>query len=637
MLDSIVQRCMVKDPEERWQSVRDVITPLRWILAGSATAAPPAVRRPPARTVAGLAAGLLLAGVICGFVLADAVAPESQPLLRRWDVAIPSGGTLAAELFPSISVSPDGENVVFRAQTAGTSQLFVQGKDQFEARPIAGSEGAHTPFFSPDGRWIGFLANGRIYKVPVIGGTPSFVCEARSLSPGSPGAAWGAGDTIVFAAGAAGLVQVPAAGGAPTPLTAPNVERGEVTHIGPQFLPGGRELLFTVRTAEDGWRIAVMSLETRQWEWLPPIGDVAGATYVETGHLVYAQSGSLYAVPLDIRRRTFAGPPAPLFDDVYTRAVSDAMVAQFSVSNSGMLAYVSGHAPQWELVRVNAGGESKPITDLRRTFRYPRLAPNGSRVAVTVEDERTDIYSVDVDRGSLRRLTTTGSNTLPVWTTDSNRVTYASRRKGSKGYDIYWSPIGESVEATLLVGGDGSQFPSSWSPRDEQLAFYELSNEKARDIKVWSVQGQKPVDVLTTTANERGAAFSPDGSLLAYLSDASGRDEVYVRPYPGPGPEEIVSSGGGTEPAWSTDGRLFYWNNDQLFAAAIRSTPRLTVGAPVPVLRGAYVRSPAETGQPNYSVFPDGKSFVMIRPLHNAAAHLHVVQNWFAQLTTAAR
>jgi serine/threonine-protein kinase len=527
--------------------------------------------------------------------------------------------------------------MVFRAQVEGTSRLFIQGTDQFEPRPIEGSDGAHTPFFSPDGRWIGFLANGRVYRVPVTGGTPSFVSEARSLSPGSPGATWGPNDTIVFAAGAAGLVQVQAGGGQAAPLTTPNVARGEVTHIGPQFLPGGEEMLFTVRTGEDGWRIAVMSLQTREWEWLPPIGDIAGATYVETGHLVYAQAGSLYAIPLDIRRRTFTGPPVPLFDNVYARAVSDAVVAQFSVSNSGVLAYVSGHAPQWELVRVNADGEWKPLADLRRTFRYPRISPDGARVAVTIEEERTDIYSLDVDRGSLQKLTSTGSNTLPVWTTDSSRVTYASRRRGSNGYDIYWSEVGQSVEATLLVGADGSQFPSSWAQGDERLAFYELSNEKARDIKVWSAPERNAAPVLTTTANERGAAFSSDGSLLAYISDASGRDDVYVRPYPGPGREEIVSGGGGTEPVWSRDGELFYWNNDQLFAVTIRAKPQLTVGTPRPLLRGAYVRSPAETGQPNYSVFPDGKSFVMVRALDNAAAHLHVVQNWFVQFKTNSR
>jgi serine/threonine-protein kinase len=634
LLEPIVQRCLAKDPDERWQSVRDLLVALRWIAAGSLrVGAPVPVRQTPRLARVALGLGLLFAGMTAGLIVSALLnSTTALPPLTRWDVALPAERSFDAELFPSLAVSPDGRHIVFRAQSKGTSQLFIRGLSEFEARPIDRSEGGHTPFFSPDGQWIGFLANGRVYRLPVGGGAPSIVCEAPSLSPGSPGAAWGPDNTIVFAAGAAGLMQVPAAGGKPMPLTTPNLQRGEVTHIGPQFLPGGDELLFMVRTAEDGWKIAILSMKTRQWDWLPPIGEVAGVTYVGSGHLVYAQAESLYAVPVDLSRRAFTGPPVPLLDDVYTKVVSDAIVAQFSVSESGVLSYVSGHAPEWELVRVNAAGDRQPLGNLRRSFRYPRVSPDGSRIAVTVEEERADIYLVDAVRGNLRKLTTTGTNMLPVWTTDGERVVYASRRLGSKGYDIYSSPVDANTDATLLFSREGSQIPSGWSPRDDKLAFYELGNETARDIWVWSVDGNAQ-KVLASSANERGPAFSPDGSWLAYVSNESGRDEVYVRPYLGSGSGEVVSSGGGTEPVWSPNGgELLYWNNDQLLAVTIRTGPELKVSAPRVVLQGAFVRSPPETGQPNYGVFPDGKSFVMVRTLDTAAAHLHVVQNWFAQL-----
>jgi serine/threonine-protein kinase len=589
-----------------------------------------------------LIAALGLAAVAIGLLAWNLMAPvdRSEATMTKWEIPAPAGAAFAAELVPSLAVSADGSHLVFRAESGGASRLYLRRPDQFEPRPIEGSEGAHSPFFSPDGQWVGFLAKSRIYRAAVSGGPALPIADAQSLSPGSPGVTWGRDGTIVFAAGASGLMRVSEGGGAPTPLTTPDCSRGEVAHVGPQFLPGGRELLFTIRMADGSWRVAVLSLATGQWGWLPAItGDVAGARYVSTGHLIYAQAGSLTAIPFDLSRREFTGPPRPLSEPVYTRTVADAVVAQFAVSDGGgQLAYVSGRPPEWTLVSERPGDAPRPLGDVPHLYRYPRVSRDGSSVAVSIEEERTDVYLVDATLGRLRRLTDTGSNTQPAWTPDSQRVTFASRRGGSCGWDVYSVRADGSEAPQRLLERDGSQFPTGWLTDGTQLAFYELTNATARDVWVWFA-GEKraqPVAGAASPANERGATFSRDGRLLAYVSNEAGRDDIYVQAYPGPGARVVVSVGGGTEPVWSPTGsELFYRNGDALFAVLIRTEPRIDADRPRALFTGSYVPSPTETGLPNYDVFPDGRTFVMVRSAVTSEMHVRVIQNWFTQLATA--
>jgi serine/threonine-protein kinase len=270
-------------------------------------------------------------------------------------------------------------------------------------------------------------------------------------------------------------------------------------------------------------------------------------------------------------------------------------------------------------------------------YRYPRYSRDG-RVAVTIEEQRGDIYIVDPTLGTLRKLTTTGSNTQAIWTVDNERVLFASRRVGSNHYDIYWMPSDGSAVAEALITRDGGQFPTSWAPGGDLLALYELGNTSARDILVWSMRDKRIAQVLDTPANERSPTFSPDGRLLAYVSDAAGQDDVYVMRYPGPGGGEVVSSGGGTDPVWSPLSspnryELFYRRNDRIVAVTIRTEPRIAADPPRELFDGPYVSLPAGTGgRPNYDVAPDGRSFVMVRRADRSAMHLHVTENWFEQL-----
>jgi Tol biopolymer transport system component/tRNA A-37 threonylcarbamoyl transferase component Bud32 len=633
LLDLIVQRCLAKDPDERWQSVCDLIAALRWMTAGGPLAVPSTAAHSRGRMYALVTAvGLAAVANVAVWRMMTAASRVDMPPIRS-DLAIPSGQSLAPELHPSLAISPDGRRIVFRTQAAAVTNLYVRDIDAFEAQLIRGTEGAHTPFFSPDGQWIGFLGNGKVHRVPITGGPPQLVCEAPSISPGGPGATWGSDGTIVFAAGVAGLMRVPASGGTPEVLTVPDASRGEVNHISPQFLPGGRELFFTIRTADDGWRMAVLSMETGRWEWLPSVGNVAGARYVTTGHIVYSQAGGLFMVPFDMKRRLFTGLLVPLAESVYSQTVSDAAMAQFAVSDNGVLAYLSGSPPDHTLVAVNRKGEPRPIVDDVHTYRYPRFSPDGHHLAVTFEEERADVYIVDVARGTLRGLTKTGSNITPEWTPDGQRIAFASRRVGSNSYDIYSAPLDESADPQLLLSRAGAQFPNTWMPHDGIIAFHEFGTKTSRDIWTWSIREKVAAPFLTTPANERGAAFSPNGRWLAYVSNELGQDNVYVQRYPGPGGREVVSLGGGAEPVWSPDGdELFYRKRNQLLSVKIVLEPRFSVAAPTVLFEGPFVPGPTEAGIPNYDVAPDGSSFVMVRSVINSATHLLVVQNWFEEL-----
>jgi len=637
-VEALVSRCLAKDPEHRWQSARDLLWHVEMI--GSA-----AHRAVPERSRSARRTHFWWAAAVAVAVLATAVGFSSRsrdPLLPavRAHVDVPAGGRLAPEYYPAVAVSPDGARIVFRATTMAGSVLMLRRIDAGDAQPIPGTENAHTPFFSPDGQWLGFMADKKVKKVPVAGGLPMVVCTASSLSPGSPGAAWGPDDSIVFAAATNGLMRVAAAGGEAEQLTTRDEARGENTHHSPQFLPGGRTVLFTVKGVDGESHAAILSLDTREWRWIDGLGALSGAArYTESGHLVFPESGGagqLRAVPFDVGARRVSGPAVPLLDEVYMQASSDVSIAQFATSQAGVLAYVTGRPPAWSLVRVGLDGTSTPIVADRRTYRYPRASPDGRQIAVSVAEDRSDIYIANVERGTLRRITTLGGNTQPVWTPDGARVVFTSTRPGTQGYDLHAlaADVAGDVPPDLLVRRADGQFPSSWSPEAPRLAFYEFGGSTARDLWVWSADTGESTRVLATPASERAAVFSPDGAWLAYVSDESGRDEVYIQRYPGPGGLERVSTDGGTEPAWAPRGsELYYRNGRQLLAVTVDRERGRVLGLPRLVLEGAFELAPSDVGRANYDVFPDGRSFVFVESERTTPDwHVHVVLNWHAEL-----
>ena len=367
-------------------------------------------------------------------------------------------------------------------------------------------------------------------------------------------------------------MQVSADGGTPEPLTTPDVGAGEATHMYPRFLPDGNRVLFTIETRDGGSYLALLSLDTLTWRQLDLIADAGQAQYVSSEHLVFAQAGGLVAAPFDLDRGEVTGTPVPLFDGVYSRRLAQLAVSHFAISDTGTLAYVPGNPVESALVLVDRQGQD--LGDLmadRGTYRSPRLSPDGSRAAFEFSEAGPrNIQVYDIERGTRSTPTNVGANIRPVWTADSEHVAFTSIREGSDSYSLYLAPADGSSEAVLLLARSGTQVPGSWFPDDELLAFYEVSPTGGRDIYTLNMEGERAVtEFLVTPANERAPAVSPDGEWLAFVSDSSGRDEVYIQQYPA-GQRVTISQDGSTEPVWSADGReLFFRQADVMLAVSI--------------------------------------------------------------------
>jgi serine/threonine-protein kinase len=359
---------------------------------------------------------------------------------------------------------------------------------------------------------------------------------------------------------------------------------------------------------------------------------ICQAQILPTGHLVYAQSGGLWAAPFDLSHLELTGSPLSVLDGVHevTRAVTGP-TAYYAVADEGSLVYVPGQAVGGTtLAWVDREGRETAWTE-EEILQNPRLSPDGTRLAVTVASrEGRDIWVYEVDRGTRTRLTFGGGvNTEPIWSPDGTRIAFAS----GTDLDLKWVPADGSGSAQLLLQKEENQLPSSWSPDGRTLAFYEINPDTARDIWTITLDGQgAPRPILVTEFNEHSPTFSPDGRWLAYVSDESGREEIYLRPFPGPGAKYPVSRTGGREPVWSAhESELFYRSGDKVMSVAVETVPDLTTGTPRVLFEGPYIMYLG--GGNNYDVSPDGSRFLMIRSeLGQAPRQINVVLNWFEEL-----
>jgi serine/threonine-protein kinase len=499
--------------------------------------------------------------------------------------------------------------------------------DAEEARPLAGTEGAIAPFFSPDGQWIGFSAGGKLKKVSISGGAPLTLCDATNLR----GATWGPDNTIVFSPTNPGtLWRVSAAGGAPQKLT--DLKEEETDHRLPHFLPDGKAILFNVATRSfERTDIAILRLDSGEQRVL--IQDGLDARYAPTGHLVYYRAGTLMAVPFDPERLEVVGTPTPVVEGVIM--AGNARGAQYSFSGLGSFAYVPGRAFARDatLVWVDRKGTAEPLKVPRRQYSQSWLSPDGQQVAVEIDDPKPDIWIHNLERDTLTRLTFEGRNTNPVWTPDGKRVAFASDKAGRA--NLFWKPAdGSGAEERLTTSGN-IQIPGSFSPDGRTFLYHEVDPQTGRDVWILPLEGErKPRVFLRTEFNEVAPRFSPDGHWVVYASDESGRNEIYVQPFPGPGGKYQISTDGGTEAIWRANGEIFYRNGDRMMGAEIKTQPNLTVGRPRLLFEGRYL-TVGIGATPLYDVTADSQRFLMIRAGEEsavAATQIHVVLNWFEEL-----
>jgi eukaryotic-like serine/threonine-protein kinase len=631
-LDHVVKKCLVKEPEDRWQSAKDLADELKWIADESAarnvpTAVPVVSSHISPRWMVVSAVACLVVAAIAAFAV-WLLRPTPPRPVTRFAISLPAGQRLAALEEPVVAVSQDGTHLAYVATQGGNPQLYLRTMDSLEAKPIPSTEGAAAPFFSPDSQWVGFFASGKLKKVSVTGGAAVTVCE---VSTGNyRGASWGSDGSVVFQ-GAGGLWRVSAAGGTPQRLTTLDSKKGENLQIWPEFLPGGKAVLSVVGATgavlASAGQIVVRSQQTGERRDL--IGGTR-PTYAPTGHLIYAQAGTLMAVPFDAQRLAVTGSPVPVLEAVLESPVTG--VAQYSISNTGSLVYVSGglQGTQRRLVWVDRKGAEQPLSAPSRGYRTPRLSPDGRRVAVGTTENQVWLY--DLARETLTRLTFEGSAATPIWTPDGKRVAFQSNRPGTPS-NVFRQLADGSGSAERLTTSEYSNAPGSWSPDGQVLAFMEVHPTTGRDLWTMNMSGdRKPQPFLRTQFNEGEPRFSPDGRWLTYISDESGRYEIYVQPYPGPGGKWQISTEGGTEPVWGHNGEIFYRSGNKMLAVDTTTHPSFSAGKPKVLFESPYV--PSLQTSPNYDVSADGQRFVMIKENEQftSAVQINVVLNWFEEL-----
>jgi serine/threonine-protein kinase len=567
---------------------------------------------------------LVLGAVAVASVLFAGWARRSAPAARenvvRFALAAPQTGLTSSLALNILAVSPDGRTLVYGAQSEGRGQqLMIRALDDVVARPLPGTEDGSQPIFSPDGRWVGFIRGNQLYRIGVDGSAPQLLGAA----PGTfNGWSWSATGVIVVS-GNIDLYVIPEGGGPARPLGGRGRVRGELYRDTPLVVDDAQSVVYASWTSSalTGAKIAIASLATGETTLLDlpgiqPLGVVDGTlVYVTAG-------GAIMGVRVDMAKRRLLGTPVQLLDNV---ALNNSSGLARAALSRRTLFYQSGSQLS-QLLMVGPGGTARPILGDRRDYAFPRLSPDGQRLAITVgTSDHRDIWVDELSSGTLTRLTTAGAtNERPEWSPDGSRVLYRSDRDNRTA--IWWRPADLSAAATPLLGGNHFDvFEAVISP-DARYIVYQLDTLGA-DIYYRAMSGDTaPRPVATSaTAIENMPRLSPDGRWIAFDTDESGRNEVVVQPFPGPGGRVQVSVNGGTEPVWSRDGhRLFYRGDGKLLAATIRPGPTFVVASRDTVLTDTYVFA----GNPhaNYDVMPDGTHFIF---LHGAnPGEMIVVTDW---------
>ena len=621
-LDRVLKICLAKDPDERWQSVRDLKRELEWIATAPPSTPAAAARATPARGPAIVAALALVTAAALAVTLWTRPAAE-QTTPARLTISLPPGQEITT--YPAIT--RDGRTVAYAAREGhNDTQLYLRDLNAFEARLVPGSNGAKQPFFSPDGKWVGFLAQGQILKAELAGGAPVRIVDAAYAQ----GATWNEDNTIIYAASlGSGLMRVPAAGGAVESLTKPDGAANGYAHVFPQALPGGRHVLFAIWGQTQG--TAALSLESRTWQVVLPSSSFAFGVFDPRGGatgrlLIVDTSAGMRAAPFDPARPALTSADTTVLSNVCWEVETEVR-GWLAVSDTRTAVYAPCNPAKASLVWVDRDGKMDALTADQDLYREVAVSPDGTKAVVRIG---LALWIHDLRRGTRSPLTSgPSSHILPVWSSDGTRVIFASNRGGD--WDIYSQPIDGARPAEVLLKRPSDQFPYAMLP-DGTLLYLEINPQTSRDIWTLSPEG-KPTPLRVTPFNEGEARFSPglfSGSgkgWVAYSSDESGRREVYVQSYPEGSNRTVVSKDGGTHPRWSPDGReLFYVSGDALVAVEFR--PGGSFGSPRRLFDCSSFLLNDYRFQ-TYQPLADGKRFLMIRRDEGAVPRqLNVILNW---------
>ena len=639
-LDRIVRRCLAKHPRDRWQTASDLLEALRWVSEGRS----PADLQPvTGRTVSRLervawaaAFGLIALTAVWGWLR-----PQPARQAARFAITLAKGDTLGAN---GLAISPDGNSVVMTGTHGETTMLFRRGIDQLEALPIRGTEDGEAPFFSPDGRWIGFFTGTALKKVPVEGG-PSVTITAAGRRFG---ASWGIDDTIVFAAGQSSvfvsgqstdILRVPAAGGTAEVLVPSSRFDGRLLRW-PSWTPDGTAVLFTVipeARALGSARVALYSLKSGAAQI---VAEGSTPSYLRSGDLLFARGGSLWAAPLDLNKPAAIRSPKVALEGVQINAGG---LALYSIAANGSLAFKPASAGgNRTVVWMTRDGRVQSLIDKPLAYENPRLSPDGRRLAVQIDSDPlagaasdSDIWVYDIESQVPSRLTFGGGrHTEPVWTPDGTRVIYAGETP-SKVQNLFWVAADGTAATQQIAEGKEFQFPRAVTPDGKMLIFTQPGTERKPALWTLPLEGDRTPRVWLESALGR-AALSPDGHWLAYeSSEGGGLVHINVRAFPGPGGLWEISPGGGIAPQWAPNGKelFYYYQADSIMAVPVTTGTAFTRG--LPRLLFPY-KFPYGSGYSvagfGYSVFTDSQRFVLPFASDATDPYIVVALNWAEQL-----
>ena len=537
---------------------------------------------------------------------------------------LPVGAGIDRFFGAQLALSPDGTHIVVSEDEPDRNwHLAMRRLDQSQFVPLSGADHASRPFFSPDGQWIAFFADHKLKKLPVQGGAPVTLIDAPGFSSG---ASWGDDGNIIaaFSGGSSGLVRVPSGGGAPVQVTQLSKDKDETAHAWPQVLPGSQTVLFTAygRGGYDDGEIVVFTFKTGERKTLH--GGASFGRYLPSGHLVYLPQNTLWAAPFDLRRLEVTGAPQPVLEEVNSNVSGG---GDFDFSQNGTIVYVSSKVPipfPYSIWWLESTGQTKALQVPPGLYENPRFSPDGKRLAFELASAsvRADIWVEDLERDTVSRLTNLpGRNNFPVWTPDGRNIVFESWDWAGSG--IYWIRADGVGEAQRLTEADLKTFqsPHSFSPGGKRLAYSYSRESSGFRAEIWTAPMEGDRDhprlgkaevFLRTSFSEWDPAFSPDGHWLVYSSDESGKEEVYVRPFPGPGGKSQISTGGGSYPLWSRDGRkLFFLTPDWLIMVTNCTAKRDSFAAGKPQV-WARENLPSLGGNYPYDLAPDGKRFAVV-------------------------
>jgi Tol biopolymer transport system component len=619
-LDHVVRKCLEKDPDDRWQSARDVAAELKWIAEGGSRAGLPAVvsARRVNRERAAWTLAFLLAVAALGFGVAWARrAPQPQPIVR-FTITNPETSTTVSPP----TVSPDGRYVAFAASdVAGKQQVWLRPLDALEARPLPGTDGAVRPFWSPDSRWLGYVAGGKLRKVAVSGGPPQTICDAPRGSDGS----WGSSGVILFdGTGGDPIWRCDAAGG----LTKEELSLDKVKSVGsvgwPEFLPDGRHYLYMSGLTGEDRTLMVGTLDSHEPKAL--FKTTSRVQYAPPGYLLYVRDQTLVAQAFDAASLTVKGEPIPVGEGLGVNTVGG---ASFALSANGVLVFRAGEAQGRRLIWFDRNGKETPALEEPRNYADTWLSPDGKRLVFDVNDGggKGDLWIRDLARGTTSRFTFDPERELaPVWSPDGRRIVFT---RTTKAWDLYVKDAAGTGESQPLLQTDERKFPNDWSKDSAYLIFNSQGKDTGWDIWALPLAGdKKPLPLVRTRFAELSGSLSPDGKFLAYQSNETGQAEIYVQEFPEARSKWQVSTRGGSDAFWRGDGReLYYRTSDaKIMAVTIQTAPTFNAGTPQPLLQGRFAPTVARG---LFRPTPDGQRFLVVAPMgRDAIPPTTVVLNW---------